>query len=69
MMRMAMRRNVGRLEWKLRAAAGIVLLAAAFFIEWPDAWEGAGAIVGAVLLATAWLRYCPVNHLLRRDTA
>jgi hypothetical protein len=64
-----MRRNVGSLEWKLRAAAGIVLIAAAFFIEWPDAWEGVVGLLGAALLLTAWVRYCPINRLLGREVA
>jgi hypothetical protein len=64
-----MRRNVGRLEWKLRAVAGIVLMAAALFIEWPGAWEGLGGAMGALLLATAIFRYCPVNQLLGRRSA
>ena len=61
-----MKRNVGPLEWKLRVAAGIVVLSAAFFIEWPDAWEGVGWVLGAALLITGLVRYCPVNQLLGR---
>jgi hypothetical protein len=59
-----MTRNVGRLEWKLRAAAGIVLLAIALFIELPEAWEALPGVLGAIVLLTAIARYCPVNQLL-----
>jgi predicted anti-sigma-YlaC factor YlaD len=58
--------NVGRLEWKLRVAGGIVLLAAAFFIEWPQAWEGLIGVIGGALLVTGLVRYCPLNHLFGR---
>lgn len=59
-----MTRNVGRLERKLRVAAGIVLLALAVFIEWPDAWEALPALLGGALLLTGLARYCPLNQLL-----
>jgi hypothetical protein len=60
------RRNVGRPQWKLYAAAGN---AAAFFIEWPNAWESVAGVLGAVLLITAWARYCPINRLFGREAA
>lgn len=63
-----MTRNVGRLEWKLRVAAGIVLIAAAFFVEWPDAWEAVPTFLGAALVVTGLARYCPLNQLLGRRT-
>lgn len=55
--------NVGPLERKIRAALGLLLLVLAFFIEWPDATEAVLAVFGIFLLATAWARYCPLNHL------
>jgi predicted anti-sigma-YlaC factor YlaD len=58
--------NVGRLERKLRVAGGIVLLAAALFIEWPQAWEGLIGVIGGALLVTGFVRYCPLNHLFGR---
>jgi hypothetical protein len=64
-----MRHNVGRVERRVRGAAGIVLLAAALVIQWPGAWEGLVGAIGAVLLATAIFRYCPVNQLVGRDAA
>lgn len=64
-----MTRNVGRLEWKIRVAVGILLLAIAFFVELPELWEGVSAAVGGVLLLTGFFRYCPVNQLLGRHPA
>ncbi len=61
-----MRRNVGPLEWKVRAVAGVLLLASAFFIEWKDWWEVVPVVLGLVLLATGLTRYCPVNQLFGR---
>lgn len=52
-----MTRNVRPLKWKLCALAGIVLLSAAFFVEWPGVWEGIVGLAGAALLATALARF------------
>lgn len=61
-----MTRNVGRLEWKVRVAAGIVGLAIAFFIELPALWEGVFGTAGVALLLTGLVRYCPLNQLFGR---
>ena len=58
--------NMGTLERRIRGAVGIVLLAAALFIQWPGAWEGLVGAIGAALLATAIFRYCPLNAWLGR---
>lgn len=56
--------NVGPLERKLRATAGVALLVLAFFIEWPGVSEAVFVVLGLALIATALLRYCPLNQLL-----
>ncbi len=61
-----MRTNIGGLERKVRGAAGLLLLAAAFFIELRGSWEGLVGAAGAILLATAVVRYCPIKHLVAR---
>ena len=61
-----MKRNVGPLEWKVRAAVGVVFLVLAFFIEWPGSWEIVPTVLGLLFLATGLARYCPLNQALGR---
>jgi uncharacterized membrane protein HdeD (DUF308 family) len=63
-----MTRNVGFTEWKVRVAAGAVLIVLSVFMHWHPAVDVLLLVVGIVLLATGVLRYCPVNQLLGRGT-
>ncbi len=51
--------NIGNIDHLIRAIAGALMIIAAFF--------GGGwmvGVVGAVLIGTAYLRFCPVYALL-----
>ena len=63
-----MTHNVGRAESRVRGAAGAALLAAAFSPRGAAKRNTIFGGVGAVLLATALLRYCPLNQLFGRDS-
>jgi hypothetical protein len=58
--------NVGILERRVRGAVGIFLLAFALLVELPGWWDGVPGVIGAVLLLTAIVRYCPINAMLGR---
>lgn len=46
--------NVGNIDRLIRAAVGVFLIAGVFFgVHWVV------GLIGAVLLATAWFRFCP----------
>jgi Ca2+/Na+ antiporter len=53
--------NVGSADRVLRILLGIVLLALIFLLEGSVRWIG---LVGLVLIATAFVRYCPAYGLL-----
>jgi len=59
--------NVHPLDRLLRATAGVVLLEGAYF--WlGGAWQLAAYAAGAVMLATASLRFCPLYRILGIST-
>lgn len=59
-----MRPNVGRLDRILRAVAGVVLLAFALKLGFPDTgWNWLGWI-GLLPLLTAIVRFCPAYTLI-----
>jgi hypothetical protein len=50
--------NVGNIDRLIRAAVGVVLIVGVFFgVHW------VAGLIGAVLLATAWFRFCPAYAL------
>jgi hypothetical protein len=50
--------NVGNIDRLIRAAVGVVLIAGVFLgVHW------VAGLIGAVLLATAWFRFCPAYAL------
>lgn len=64
--------NVGRLDQILRIVVGIALLAAPYFYV-SDIWESQpfyyGAhIVGAILILTAFIRFCPLYRIVGMST-
>ncbi|HEX4926378.1 MAG TPA: DUF2892 domain-containing protein [Burkholderiales bacterium] len=63
-----MTHNVGGTERRVRGAAGTALLAAAFSPRGAISRSAIVGGIGAVLLATALLRYCPLNQLVGRDS-
>ena len=60
--------NVGGAERGLRFLIGAAALAAAWFIDVADAWRIGLFAIGAIGLATATFRYCPLNSLTGRNT-
>jgi len=55
--------NVGNLDRIVRAVLGIVLIIVPFVIGW-TAWGIASAVVGAILVGTAAISFCPIYALL-----
>ena len=62
-----MTRNIGNTERLIRAVIGAALLIAAF-TALSGLWAWVGGIVGAVMLGTAALGYCPPYQLLGINT-
>jgi len=60
--------NVGNIDRMLRGAAGLVLLALAFFAGLSGAGFWIALVVGAVMLGTAGMRFCPAYSLLGLKT-
>jgi hypothetical protein len=50
--------NVGNIDRLIRAILGVLLIASVFF---GSSWVG--GLIGAVLLGTAWFRFCPAYAL------
>jgi len=55
--------NVGSFDRILRFVVGIVLISLLYFIG-QSFWVWVGAAVGAVLIATALIRFCPIFWVL-----
>ncbi len=55
--------NIGNNDRLIRAALGAVLIASVFF---GGSWVG--GLIGAVLLGTAWFRFCPAYALFDFST-
>ncbi|MEI7811554.1 MAG: DUF2892 domain-containing protein [Ignavibacteria bacterium] len=56
-----MKKNVGKLDSYIRIATGLVLLSMLFWIEGNVRYTG---LIGIVLIATAFIRYCPLYTVL-----
>lgn len=59
-----MTKNMGSADRAIRAVLGIVLLIAAFSAGWSTLWVVLALIVGAAMLGTAAMGYCPPYSLL-----
>ncbi|MCP4381445.1 MAG: DUF2892 domain-containing protein [Hyphomicrobiales bacterium] len=64
--------NVGNIDRVIRLVIGVVLLASPWFIQ-SQVWQNAFVfwlvpIVGAVLIATALFRFCPLYRLVGANT-
>ena len=57
--------NMGMVDRALRWVAGAALVAFGLYNETPVRWIG---LAGAVLIATAWVRFCPAYWLLKIRT-
>ena len=64
-----MKRNIGAQESNMRMlAGGLIILFAMFVVDIPSV-KIVLATLAAILAGTAFLRYCPINTLLKRDTS
>jgi hypothetical protein len=57
-----MKTNVGTIDRVIRAVLGVVIMAAAYYLE------GAWGLIGLALLLSGYLAYCPVYQVLHVDT-
>lgn len=64
-----MKINEGTLDRAVRVVAGIVLLALVVLQVVSGAWLWIAAIVGAILLITGLVGFCPLYSLLKINTA
>lgn len=55
--------NVGNLDRIIRAVVGLALVVVPFVLGW-SLWTGIVAIVGAVLVVTAAVSFCPIYAAL-----
>lgn len=61
--------NVGTTDRAIRIVAGAVLIALPLFSTWTSAGAKWGAIaVGAVLIITALIRFCPAYRIFGMNT-
>lgn len=60
--------NLGPSDRTVRIVVGVVLLALRFFAPVGGFLGGLLVLIGAYLLVTAALGYCPVYHLFRYST-
>jgi hypothetical protein len=51
---------------RVHGGIGIVLIAFSLLVQLRDYWDLVPFVIGAILLWTAIVRYCPVNAALRR---
>jgi hypothetical protein len=65
---MAITPNVGGLDKTLRIIVGIVLIAFAAMASVDNVWRIIAGLVGAVMLITATVGFCPLNSLLGINT-
>jgi hypothetical protein len=61
-----MTHNVGTTEKVIRIILGIALLSLIYFMEGSMRWVG---LVGAVLIVTALIGWCPISAVLGINTA
>ncbi len=64
-----MKLNVGGMDRSARIIVGIALVAIAALVPIDTTWRIAAAVVAAVALVTAAVRFCPANALLGIDTS
>jgi len=63
-----MKKNVGRTDRIIRIVAGISFFALGFFLEISTGWVWALWILGAILLITGIIGFCPLYALLKTNT-
>jgi len=63
-----MKKNVGNHESNIRMVAGALIVLFALFIVEAPVVKIVLATVAAILAGTAFLHFCPINTLLKRDS-
>jgi uncharacterized membrane protein HdeD (DUF308 family) len=64
-----MKKNVGRTDRIIRIVVGIVLVVLGFVVVFPSDWLAwVVVILGAILLITGILGFCPLYLLLKMNT-
>lgn len=63
-----MRCNVGGIEKPIRIVAGVLLIGIGLFAGLPAAGTGGALAVGAILLLTGAIGFCPLTALLGINT-
>lgn len=56
--------NVGTLDRIIRALVGLALIIVPFLAAWPTFVLAVSLVVGAILIATAALSFCPIYAAL-----
>ena len=64
-----MERNVGGMDRNVRFGIGGLFLLLALFLPWAWGWRALFLILGAVAIATAVMRHCPINKALGVDSS
>ncbi len=64
-----MKCNVGGNDRTIRIVLGIVLAGVGLFAQLEMTWRVIVLVIAVILLATATMRYCPINDMLDVDTS
>lgn len=64
-----MKKNVGNHEANIRMVAGALIVLFALFVVEVPVIKIFLATLAAILAGTAFIHYCPVNALLKKDTS
>ena len=62
------KQNMGNKDRMIRGVLGLVLLLIAFFAGLPDTAMSIVGIIGAVIMLTAVMGFCPLYFIIRRST-
>jgi hypothetical protein len=62
--RCVMPTNIGTLDRIVRVIAGLALIVAPFLANWPVLGLAISVVIGAVLVATSAVSFCPIYALL-----
>lgn len=60
-----MKKNMGKMDQRIRIVLGLVLLSLLFLIEGNLRWLG---LIGIILLATGFINFCPIYALFGIST-
>jgi membrane-associated protease RseP (regulator of RpoE activity) len=61
-------KNVGKTDKMIRIVAGIILIALDYFEVVTGSFSWILSVVAVILIATAFLNFCPILQLLGKNT-